>query len=84
MPKQGDCGYSTTADKLASSGDMAGFVEGIFLAKPTPKPAPMPVAKPMDSDGDGVTDDKDQCPQYAHGGHGGCKGLLDVRGGGAV
>jgi OOP family OmpA-OmpF porin len=62
IAKAGDCGYSTTADKLASSGDMAGFVEGIFLAKPTPKPAPMPVAKPMDSDGDGVTDDKDQCP----------------------
>ncbi len=55
-----DCGFSTTADKLASSGSMAGFVEGIFLAKPAPKP--VPVAKPMDSDGDGVTDDKDQCP----------------------
>ncbi|MFC1788998.1 OmpA family protein [Thermodesulfobacteriota bacterium] len=60
IAKAGGCGYSTTADKLASSGDMAGFVEGIFLAIPAPKPAP--VAKPMDSDGDGVTDDKDQCP----------------------
>ena len=60
IAKAGGCGYSTTAGKLASSGDMAGFVEGIFLAKPAPKP--MPMAKPMDSDGDGVTDDKDQCP----------------------
>ena len=54
------CGFSTTADKLASSGSMAGFVEGIFLAKPAPKP--VPVAKPMDSDGDGVPDNLDQCP----------------------
>ncbi|MBW2671711.1 MAG: hypothetical protein JRD87_17975, partial [Deltaproteobacteria bacterium] len=49
--KAGGCGISTTADRLASSANMAGFVEGIFLAKPPPKPAPMPVAKPMDSDG---------------------------------
>ena len=58
IAKAGGCGYSTTAEGLASSGSMAGFVEGIFLAKPAPKL----VAKPMDSDGDGVTDDKDQCP----------------------
>jgi OOP family OmpA-OmpF porin len=65
--KAGGCGISTTADRLASSANMAGFVEGIFLAKPPPKPAPMPVAKPMDSDGDGVTDDKDQCPNTPKG-----------------
>jgi len=67
IAKAGGCGISTTADRLASSGSMAGFVEGIFLAKPAPKPAPMPVAKPMDSDGDGVTDDKDQCPNTPKG-----------------
>jgi OOP family OmpA-OmpF porin len=65
--KAGGCGISTTADRLAPSANMAGFVEGIFLAKPAPKPAPMPVAKPMDSDGDGVTDDKDQCPNTPKG-----------------
>jgi OOP family OmpA-OmpF porin len=62
IAKAGDCGYSTAADRLASSGDIAGFAEGIFLAKLAPMPVPKPVAKPMDSDGDGVTDDKDQCP----------------------
>jgi OOP family OmpA-OmpF porin len=63
IAKAGDCGYSTAADRLASSGDMAGFVEGIFLAKPAPKPAPMAAApKPMDSDKDGVPDNLDQCP----------------------
>jgi OOP family OmpA-OmpF porin len=65
--KAGACGISTTTDRLASSANMAGFVEGIFLTKPAPKPAPKPVAKPMDSDGDGVTDDKDQCPNTPKG-----------------
>jgi OOP family OmpA-OmpF porin len=67
IAKAGDCGYSTAADRLSSSGDMAGFVEGIFLAKLAPMPVPKPVAKPMDSDGDGVTDDKDQCPNTPKG-----------------
>lgn len=61
----GDCGASLRADGFKDSGDMGDFVKNVFLAeiaKPAPKPAPKPVAKPMDSDGDGVTDDKDQCP----------------------
>ena len=63
IAKAGGCGISTTADQLASSTKMAGFVEGLFLAKPAPKPAPMAAApKPMDSDKDGVTDNLDQCP----------------------
>jgi OOP family OmpA-OmpF porin len=63
IAKAGSCGISTTADQLASSKKMAGFVEGLFLAKPAPKPAPMAAApKPMDSDKDGVTDNLDQCP----------------------
>jgi len=61
------CGFSTNVDRLNTSSSMAGFVESVFLAKPAPKPAPMPVAKPMDSDGDGVTDDKDQCPNTPKG-----------------
>jgi OOP family OmpA-OmpF porin len=63
IARAGGCGISTTADKLASSANMAGFVEGLFLAKPAPKPVPMAAApKPMDSDKDGVTDNLDQCP----------------------
>lgn len=54
------CGFSTTADKLATSSSLAGFVESVFLAKPTP----MAVA---DSDGDGVPDNKDKCPNTPRG-----------------
>ena len=61
--KAGGCGNSTTTDQLASSANMSGFVEGLFLAKLAPKPVPMAATpKPMDSDKDGVLDNLDQCP----------------------
>ena len=41
IAKAGGCGYATTADRLSTSSSMAGFVEGIFLAKAAPKPTPM-------------------------------------------
>ena len=62
IAKTGGCGYSTTADRLAISSSMAGFVESIFLAKAAPKPLPMAASKPIDSDKDGVPDNLDQCP----------------------
>jgi OOP family OmpA-OmpF porin len=49
----GGCGFSETADNLASSQAMATFVESAFFSKRM---------KPQDADGDGVTDDIDQCP----------------------
>jgi OOP family OmpA-OmpF porin len=63
IAKAGGCGISTTADKLATSANMAGFVEALFLAKPAPKPVAMAAApKPLDSDKDGVPDNLDKCP----------------------
>jgi outer membrane protein OmpA-like peptidoglycan-associated protein len=42
---------------------MGDLVEDIFLAKIQKRASkPVPVANPVDSDGDGVTDDRDQCP----------------------
>jgi len=67
IAKASGCGFSTNVDRLATSSSMAGFVESVFLAKSAPKPVPEPVAMPMDSDGDGVTDDKDQCPNTPKG-----------------
>jgi len=73
----GGCGFATNAESIYSSKDMAGFVEKVFLAKAPPKPAPppppppapkvVPPPAPMDRDGDGVTDDKDACPDTPKG-----------------
>ena len=54
----GQCGFTVNADDIASSAGMADFVEKVFLAK---------AKKPMDSDGDGVTDDLDRCPNTPRG-----------------
>lgn len=48
----GECGFSVDADSVGSSADMADFVEKVFLARTGAK----------DSDGDGVVDDLDRCP----------------------
>jgi OOP family OmpA-OmpF porin len=58
----GGCGFSVRADAFKDSGDMGDFVKEVFLAKVV-----TPVAKPMDSDGDGVTDDLDRCPDTPKG-----------------
>ena len=71
IAEAGGCGYATTAEKLSAPGNVAGFTEGIFLAKRAPRSAPKPVVKPvvksLDSDGDGVTNDKDLCPNTPKG-----------------
>ncbi|HEY7745462.1 MAG TPA: OmpA family protein [Desulfuromonadales bacterium] len=66
VAKAGQCGGAFEAADLTDPGKFAGFVEEVFLtgkpamaAPPPARPAPMP---PGDSDGDGVTDDKDKCP----------------------
>jgi OOP family OmpA-OmpF porin len=59
----GACGFPVVVVDYKTSSTMGDLVERIFLAKVEKlAPKPVPVAKPMDSDGDGVTDDKDQCP----------------------
>lgn len=83
---EGQCGFYTNADQIASSADMAGFVEKVFLQKVervevveevvVVKPAPCP-----DGDGDGVCDKDDQCPNTPKGAnvdYRGCWVLGDV------
>ena len=54
----GSCGFSVRADGFKDSGDTGDFVKKVFLAE---------IAKPVDSDGDGVTDDLDRCPDTPKG-----------------
>ena len=63
----GACGFATTANDLAASGKLAAFVEGVFLAKAPPAPQPVATAAPADSDGDGVIDSLDKCPNTPRG-----------------
>ena len=58
----GACGFPVEVKNYQTSYSMGDLVEDIFLVKIEKPAKPVPVAKPMDSDGDGVTDDKDQCP----------------------
>ncbi len=50
------CGFSTTAEMIASNEGMAAFVTKVFLDKAAPK------AVDGDADKDGVLDSQDQCP----------------------
>ena len=53
ISKASGCGASVNGDQLLSPEGMAGFVERAFFQK---------VAARVDSDGDGVFDDADRCP----------------------
>jgi OOP family OmpA-OmpF porin len=52
----GQCGLAVNADTLLNQEAMNDFVREVFLTK-----------RPPDSDGDGVTDDKDLCPDTPSG-----------------
>jgi OOP family OmpA-OmpF porin len=62
----GGCGFATTAAALAAPGGMSSFVENVFLS-PKPAAAAAMVPPPMDSDGDGVIDSLDKCPNTPRG-----------------
>lgn len=62
------CGFSVTADEIASSDNMADFVKKVFL-NAVPKQG-----RDVDSDGDGVADKDDECPDTPKG------AMVDARG----
>ena len=60
----GGCGSSETAASLAVPGRLATFVKSVFLE---PKKMAVAVPEPLDSDGDGVVDSLDKCPDTPKG-----------------
>lgn len=70
LSRQARCGFSVTADEIASSENMADFVKKVFLTA-VPKKQ---VAADIDSDGDGVYDKDDECPDTPKG------AIVDSRG----
>ncbi len=64
------CGFVTAAADIASPSGMANFVERVLM-----KPATPPVKRALDTDGDGVVDSRDKCPDTPRGAivdHSGC------------
>ncbi|MFO0795713.1 MAG: OmpA family protein, partial [Candidatus Brocadiaceae bacterium] len=68
LAREAKCGFSVTADEIASSDNMADFVKKVFLTA-TPKQV-----SNIDSDGDGVYDKDDECPDTPKG------AIVDSRG----
>jgi OOP family OmpA-OmpF porin len=64
VAKAGGCGFSETAASLSAPGKLASFVERVFLSK---KATAAAAAGPRDSDGDGVIDARDKCPDTPKG-----------------
>lgn len=62
----GGCGFSVNAADITAGPDMADFVRKVFFEVVKAPAAPAPAA-PKDSDGDGVTDDRDLCPDTVRG-----------------
>jgi OOP family OmpA-OmpF porin len=68
LAKIGGCGFAINADEISSPNAMADYVKKVFLAPAPPKPAPVAaVPAVLDSDGDGVPDSRDKCPNTPKG-----------------
>jgi OOP family OmpA-OmpF porin len=69
LAKIGGCGFAVNADDISSPNAMADYVKKVFLAPAVAKApvAAAPVAGVVDSDGDGVPDSRDKCPNTPKG-----------------
>ncbi len=61
----GQCGFATTDTDLADNSSMTNFVSNVFITKAPP--VVVKSAPPQDSDGDGVMDPVDNCPNTPKG-----------------
>ena len=63
----GQCGLAVSGDSLLNREKMDDFIREIFLKEGPPKKVEAAVPATVDSDGDGVPDDKDNCPETPEG-----------------
>jgi OOP family OmpA-OmpF porin len=69
IAKLGGCGFAVNADDISSPNAMADYVKKVFLAPAAAKATPVAAAPAaeLDSDGDGVPDSRDKCPNTPKG-----------------
>jgi OmpA-OmpF porin, OOP family len=67
LVKVGGCGFTVNADEIEAPDAMARYVREIFLGPAGDGPAASPATAAADSDGDGVPDSLDRCPNTPRG-----------------
>jgi OOP family OmpA-OmpF porin len=67
LVKVGGCGFTVNADDIETPDAMARYVREIFLGSAGDGPVASPATAAADSDGDGVPDGLDQCPNTPRG-----------------
>jgi OOP family OmpA-OmpF porin len=81
LAKFGGCGFAVNADDISSPNAMADYVTKVFLAPAPPKSAPVAAAPAvLDSDGDGVPDSRDKCPNTPKGVRVNADGCWELKG----
>jgi OOP family OmpA-OmpF porin len=65
--KVGGCGFAVNADEIAAPDAMSRYVQEVFLRSPAGPVASASAYGPPDSDGDGVADSRDKCPDTPRG-----------------
>jgi len=63
----GQCGFATSAEALNDDAKLATFIDNVFIAKKPTVVTQSVVLRDGDSDGDGITDSKDKCPNTTRG-----------------
>jgi OOP family OmpA-OmpF porin len=76
----GGCGFAVNADDISSPNAMAEYVSRVFLASAAAPVAAAPVYGAPDSDGDGVPDSRDKCPNTPGGVRVTAEGCWELRG----
>jgi OmpA-OmpF porin, OOP family len=79
LVKVGGCGFTVNVDDISAPEAMDAYVKRVFLAPAAIRIAGAPVLTGPDSDGDGVPDSRDKCPDTPRGATVDADGCWEVR-----